>query len=111
MIGLLCFVYRPWPHRIQVEEPVEAENAALRHQLSSCGASEGRAQLTTTIAGFFVSALSLVPVDPSGSHESSARQPSCVGIQGRLSPLLALEVSHIGRAAQLRPIWRADPGG
>src|SRR6202007_2367323 len=51
----------------------------------------------------FYPALSLVSINPSGSHNHPARDARALA-QGRLSPLLALEVALSGRAA-------ADRGG
>src|SRR6267143_7141239 len=54
-------------------------------------------------------ALSLVPVDPSGSHDYSTRNAGGLA-SGRLSPLLALEIVSTGRATADRDrIARADP--
>src|SRR5712672_1329911 len=55
------------------------------------------------------SALSLVPVDPSGCHDYSTRNAGTLA-SGRLSPLLALEIASTGRATADRGgIARADP--
>src|SRR4029077_7409395 len=55
------------------------------------------------------SALSLVSVDPSGSHDYSTRNAGTLA-SGRLSPLLALEIASPGRATADRGgIARADP--
>jgi transposase InsO family protein len=55
------------------------------------------------------SALSLVPFGPPGPHNHPARHPRALA-SGRLSPLLALEVAHSGRAATNRDrAARADP--
>src|SRR5258708_38701363 len=55
------------------------------------------------------SALSLVSVDPSGSHDYSTRNAGTLA-SGRLSPLLALEIASTGRAPPDRDgIARADP--
>src|ERR1700726_1705848 len=54
------------------------------------------------------SARSLVSVDPFGSHEYSTRNAGTLA-SGRLSPLLALEITSTGRAAADRGgIARAD---
>src|SRR5580692_3779323 len=53
-------------------------------------------------------AVSLVSINPEGSHDHSARD-ACVLAQGRLSLLLALEIASTGRAATNRDgIARAD---
>jgi hypothetical protein len=53
-------------------------------------------------------AVSLVSINPGGSHDHSARD-ACVLAQGRLSLLLALEITSTGRAATNRDgIARAD---
>src|SRR5246127_1448187 len=55
------------------------------------------------------SAVSLFPVDPSGSRDYSTRNAGGLA-SGRLSPLLALEIVSTGRATADRDrIARADP--
>jgi hypothetical protein len=77
-----------------------------------CGASRSCGKITGRIfVGDFLvlrSALSLVSVDPSGSHDYSIRYAGTVA-SGRLSLLLALEVSPGGRPpidAELRALIR-----
>src|ERR1700676_55088 len=54
-------------------------------------------------------ALSLVSINPAGSHNHSARDARALA-QGRLSLLLALEIAATGRAATDRDgTARADP--
>src|SRR6202023_2256715 len=54
-------------------------------------------------------AVSLVSINPEGSHSHPARDARALA-QGRLSPLLALEIASTGRAATNRDgAARADP--
>src|SRR5258707_14168986 len=71
--------------------------------------------LSSCIAGFiqlyrwFYPAVSLVSINPAGSHDHPARDARAVA-QGRLSLLLALEVAPIGRAtADRNGAARVDP--
>jgi hypothetical protein len=61
------------------------------------------------IAGFFCPAVSLVSINPEGSHNHPARDARALA-QGRLSLLLALEVAPTGRAtADRHGDARVDP--
>lgn len=52
MIGLLCFILAVLASSFKAKTRLEAENAALRHQLIILRRKmKGPAQLTTTIAG------------------------------------------------------------
>src|SRR5258707_6459434 len=71
--------------------------------------------LSSCIAGFiqlyrwFYPAVSLVSINPAGSHNHPARDARALA-QGRLSLLLALEVAPIGRAtADRHGAARIDP--
>src|SRR5229473_6590254 len=101
MIALICFVLAMLASPFKSNIRLEAENAVLRHQLIVLRRKlKGRARLTN---------LSLVPVDPSGSHDYSTRNAGGLA-SGRLSPLLALEIVSTGRATADRDrIARADP--
>src|SRR6185369_11653740 len=104
MIGLLCFVVTVLASPIKAKIRLEAENAALRHQLVVLRRQlEGRAPSYERRSLVLRSALSLVPVDPSGSHDYSTRNAGTLA-SGRLSPLLALAITSTGRAT-------ADRGG
>jgi len=96
MIGLLCFVLTVLVSAFKSKSRPEAENAALRYQLIVLRRKEP-APTYEQRSLVLRSALSLVPVDPSGPHNHPARHP-CALASGRLSPLLALEVAHSGRA-------------
>jgi len=108
MIGLLCFVLTVLASPFKSRSRLEAENAALRHQLIVLRRKvRGRAQLTHNDRWFFVQLYRWF--DPSGSHDHPARHPRALA-SGRLSLLLALEVAHSGRAATDRDrAARADP--
>src|SRR5712664_3898043 len=110
MIGLLCFVVAVLASPFKSKIRLEAENAALRHQLAVLRRKlKGRARLTKQRPLVLRSALSLVSVDPFGSLDYSTRNAGRLA-SGRLSPLLALEIMSTGRAtADRRGIARADP--
>src|ERR1700694_866167 len=97
MIGLLCFVVAVLASPFKSKIRLEAENAALRHQLVVLRRKlKGRARFTNNDRLVLRSALSLVSGDPSGSHDYSTRYAGTLA-SGRLSPLLALEVALTGR--------------
>src|ERR1700732_1060914 len=96
MIGLLCFVLTVLASPFKSKSRLDAGNAALRHQLIVLP-GEGPGPTYEQRSLVLRSALSLVPVDPSGSHNHSARHPRALA-SGRLSQLLALAVAHSGRA-------------
>ena len=54
MIGLLCFVVAVLASPIKAKIRLEAENAALRHQLVVLRQLKGRARLTNDDRWFFV---------------------------------------------------------
>ena len=69
MIGLLClflaFVVAPFKSKSRLE----AENAALRHQLIVLRRKvQGRVRLTNSDRGFFHPAVSMVSAGPEGHH-------------------------------------------
>jgi hypothetical protein len=104
MIGLLCFVLAVLASPFKSKLRFEAENVVLRHQLIVLKRRlHGRVRLTNHDRWFFIPAVSLVSINPAGSHNHPARDARALA-QGRLSLLLALEVAPTGRAT-------ADPHG
>src|SRR3981081_586248 len=107
MIGLLCFVVAVLASPFKSKIRLEAENAALRHQLVVLRPKlNGRARLTNNDRWFFVqlyrwfpSILSVLLIINAGRLASD-----------RLSPLLALEIASTRRATADRGgIARTDP--
>jgi len=94
MIALVCFVLAMLASPFKSKSRLEAENVALRHQLivlrRKAPAYEHRSLVLRPT-------VSLVPVDPSGSHNHPPRDPGALA-SGRLSPPLALEITVAGRA-------------
>ena len=97
MCALLCFVMAVLALPFKSKSRLEAENAALRHQLIVLRRKvHGRVRLTNNDRWFFT-AISLVSIDPAGSHNHQARDARALA-SGRLSPLLAVEIASLGRA-------------
>src|SRR5271169_2315133 len=93
MIGLLCFVLAVLASPFKSKSRLEAENAALRHQLIVLRRKvRGRAQLSNNDRWFFVQLYrwfpSILEVVTILRPETLVRWQS-----GRLSPLLALEIA------------------
>jgi hypothetical protein len=98
MIGLLCFVLAALASVFKSKIRLEAENAALRHQLIVLRRKlRGRVKLANSDRWFFIP-ISLVSINPQGPHGHPSRDVGSLA-SGRLSQLLALEVTIIGRAA------------
>ena len=89
---------------------LEAENAVLRHQLIILRRRlHGRVGLTNHDRWFFIQLISLVSINPAGSHDHAARDARALA-SGRLSFLLALEIAPVGRAtADRHGAARVDP--
>src|SRR6478672_6235501 len=109
MIGLLCFVVAVLAHHssrrsgLRLRMPRSDISWCLAARAEGPGASHEQRPLVLR------SALSLVPVNPPGSHDCSTRNAGTLA-SGRLSPLLALEITSPGRATADRGgIARADP--
>ena len=109
MIGLLCFVMAALTSPFKSKIRLEAENAVLRHQLIVLRRKlRGRVKLANSDRWFsvqlyrwFPSILKVLTV---------IRPETLVRWHGRLSQLLALEVTIIGRTATDRDgIARTDP--
>ena len=97
MIALLCFVLAVLAAPFKSKGRLEAENAALRHQLIVLRRKmQGRARLTNSDRWFYP-AVSMVPVDLECSHDRPTRDPRALA-SCRLSLLLALEIAPTGRA-------------
>jgi hypothetical protein len=96
MIALLCFVLAVLAAPFKSKSRLEAENAALRHQLIVLRRKvRGRARLTNNDRWFLIQ---LYRWFPSILQVVAIVQPQTLA-SGRLSPLLALEVTLTGRAA------------
>src|ERR1700676_2811938 len=110
MIGLLCFVLAILASPFKSKLRLGAENAVLRHQLIVLKRRlRGRVRLTNNERWFLYPAVSLVSINPGGSHNHPARDAGALA-QGRLSLLLALEVAPTGRAtADRHGAARIDP--
>ena len=110
MIGLLWFAVAVLASPFKSKIRLEAENATLRHQLVVLRRQlKGRARLTNNDRWFFVQLYrwfpSILPALMIIRPETLVRLAS-----GRLSQLLALEVTVIGRAATDRDgPSRTDP--
>ena len=98
MVALVCFVLAVLTSPFKSKSRLEAENAALRHQLVVLRRKlKGRARLTNSDRWFFVQ-LSLVSIDPSGFHHHPPRDVGTLA-SCRVLPLLALEITEKGRTA------------
>jgi hypothetical protein len=98
MIALLSFVLAVLAAPFKSKSRLEAENAALRHQLIVLRRKmQGRVRLTNSDRWFLIQLYTMVPVDPEGSYDHPARDPRALA-SSRLSPLLAVEIAPAGRA-------------
>jgi hypothetical protein len=108
MIAPLCFVMAVLAAPFKSKSRLEAENAALRHQLIVLRRKvQGRVRLTNNDRWFFIQLYRWFPSILKVLTSSPRR--SC-GASGRVSLLLALEVAPAGRATsdRERPLC-ADP--
>ena len=110
LIALICFVLAVPASPFKSKSRLEAENAALRHQLivvqrkmrPSTPGHEKRSLVLDRD-------LPMVPVVSAGPHDHRSRNAGALA-SGRLSPLLALEIALAGRAPANRCGTRyADP--
>jgi hypothetical protein len=110
MIGLLCFALAVLALPFKSKVRLEAENAALRHQLVVLGRKlKGRACLTNNDRWFFVQLYRWFPAILQVLTIIPARDAPSLA-SGRLSRLLALEVASRGRAtADRHGAARIDP--
>jgi len=98
MIGLLCFVLAVLATPFKLSLLLEAENAVRRRQLNVVMRRlYDRVRLTNHDRWFLYPAVPLGSVDPAGPYDHPARDTRALA-QGRLSLLLALEVTPVGRA-------------
>ena len=99
MVALLCFVLAVLASPFKSKSRLEAENAALRHQLIVLRRKvQGRVLLTNNDRWFFVLLYRWLP---SILQALTIIRPETVvhWASGRLSLLLALEIALAGRAA------------
>ena len=99
MIALIRLLLAILKSPFKSKSRLEAENAALRRQLVVLQRKvKGRAAISNGDRLFFVQLYRWVPVDPRGPHDHPARDIGALA-SGRLSSLLALEVTATRRAA------------
>ena len=85
MIGLFCFVLGVLASPFKSKLRLEAENAVLRLQLIVLRRRlHGRIGLTNLDRWFLIRAVSLVSINPEGSHNHPARDARALA-SGRLS--------------------------
>ena len=102
MVALISFLLNVVASLFKSKSRLEAENAALRHQLIVLQRKvRGRVPFTNSDRLFFVAAVSLVSVGPQGRDDHPARD-GCALASCRLSPLLAPEIALPGRPAANR---------
>jgi hypothetical protein len=98
MVALICFVLTVLASPFKSKSRLEAENAALRHQLIVLRRkAKGPGPTFEQRSLVLRPALPPVPVDPGGPHPDSPRDAGELA-SGPLSPLLALEIALTGRA-------------
>jgi hypothetical protein len=74
MIGLFCFALAVFASLFKSKLRLEAENAALRHQLIVLRRRlHGRVRLTSNDRWFFIQLYRLVSINPAGSRNHPAR--------------------------------------
>ena len=99
MIALLCFALAVLVAPFKSKSRLEAENAALRHQLIVLRRKMQRPRSAHEQRSLVLyPALSLVSIDPEGPHDHSSRD-ACALASGRLSSVLAVEVALVWRTA------------
>jgi hypothetical protein len=91
MIGLLCLFLALVAAPFKSKSRLEAENAALRHQLVVLRRNAGAGPAHEQRSLVLYPAVSMVPVDPEGSYDHPTRDARSLA-SGRISPLLALEI-------------------
>jgi hypothetical protein len=92
MIGLLRFVLGILASPFKSKSRLEAENAVLRHQLIVAAQDARSTTADEQRSLVFYSTVSVVSVDPAGSHDHPSRDAGALASRG-LSLLLALEVA------------------
>src|SRR5258705_9483500 len=110
MIALVRFLLSLAGALLKPKLRLEAENAALRHQLLVLRRRvRGRPPADERRSLVLRSDVSLVSIEPGGPHDHPPRDARTMA-SGRISTLLALEVAPAGRAATNRDgAARADP--
>ena|SRR5262245_47877098 len=110
MIALLIFLLRLLVLPSKPKRRLEAENAALRQQLTIVQRKvRGRVRFTNSDRLFFVLLYRWFSVDPDDSDHRPARDAGALA-SGRLSPLLAVEVKKSWRpSADLSRVAGLDP--
>ena len=92
MIALLCFFLTLFASLFKSKIRLEAENAALRHQLAVLRRKvRGRVHLTNGGSLVLGAAVSMVSIGPQGRHDHPTGDSSPLA-SGRLAPVLALEI-------------------
>src|SRR5260370_9087668 len=82
---------------------LEAENAALRHQLIVAAAQGARSRPAHKWGSLVLGhAVSMVSIDPQGHHDHPAGDP-CALAPGRRPAILAMEISHPWRTTPIGP--------
>src|SRR5437667_11651940 len=97
MIALLCLFLTVFVSPFKSKRRLEAENAALRYQLSVLRRKVRHERGSLVLSP----AVSLVSIGPEDHHDHPARDPRALA-SGRLSPVLALEVQFPWRSAKDR---------
>jgi hypothetical protein len=110
MIALLCFFLTLFASPFKSKSRLEAENAALRHQLIVLRRRvRGRVQLTNGGSLVLGPVVSMVPIGPPGHHDHPARDSRTLA-SGRLSSVLAVEIPFSRRPTKDRcGSARTDP--
>src|SRR6185369_912213 len=99
MIALIWFVLAILASPFKSKSRLEAENAVLRYQLIVLRRKmRGRPQLRNNAPLVLHTAVSLVSINPTGSHDHPPRDAGALA-SSRLSRVLGLEVAPTGRAA------------
>jgi hypothetical protein len=92
MIALLCLFLTMSVSPFKSKSRLEAENAALRHQLIVLQRRvRGRVQLTNGDRLFLGPAVSMVPIGPQGHHAHPARDLGALA-SGRLSSVFTVSI-------------------
>src|SRR5207253_2939428 len=110
MIALLCFFLTLFASLFKSKSRLEAENAALRHQLIRV-AAENAWSCPPHERGSLVLGppVSMVSIGPEGHHDHPTGDP-CPLASSRLPPVLALEISLSWRPTEdRRGPARVDP--
>ena len=110
MIALLCLFLTLFASPFKSKSRLEAENAALRHQLIVLKRRvRGRVQLTNGDRLFLVQLYRWFPIGPQGHHDHPARDPRALA-SSWLPSVLALEIPLSWRPTEdRRGAARADP--